>query len=71
MHKYYEICACLQDVDGKLNDKSKPFQTFCIEAESENAAIESLKKSLPGMDVVVHGKPKMKLMTDHEYESRK
>ena len=68
MHKYYEICACLRDVDGKLLDRSSPFKTYCIEADSEQNAIESLKKDLPGIDVIVHGKPLMKLMTDHEYD---
>lgn len=69
MHKHYEICACLRDVDGKLVDRSKPFKTYCIEANSEQDAIKSLKNSLPGMEVMLHSKPKLVLMTDHEYES--
>ena len=69
MHKYYEICACLQDVDGKLNDKSKPFKTYCIEADSEQDALDNFKKSLPGMKVMLHSKPTLKFMTDHEYET--
>ena len=69
MHKHYEICACLQDADGKLVDRSKPFKTYCIEASSEQDVVEELEKSLPGMHVMLHSKPVMKLMTDHEYES--
>ena len=57
MKRCYEICACLQDVDGKLLDRSKPFKTYYIESSSAKNAVNDLKKSLPGMTITVYGEP--------------
>ena len=69
MHKYYEICACVQDIDGTIEDKSKPFKTYFIEASSKKDAIDKLHNSLPGMNIVRYGEPIEKTMSDNEYNA--
>ena len=57
MRKCYAICACLQDEDGKLFDKEKPFKTYFIESSSAKNAVDDFKKSVPGMTMTIHGEP--------------
>ena len=55
----WEICACLQNVDGTLLDKKSPFQTYYVEASSSKESIDNLEKMLPGYSIAVYGKPRL------------
>ena len=59
MNKTWAICACLQDIDGGLLDRSKPFKTYYVEASTAGDAVKSFKQSLPGINVVMAGNPRI------------
>ena len=53
----WEIVACLQYPDGELLDKSKPFKTYHVEAETMVDAVNKLKEDFNMCNVTIGSKP--------------
>ena len=70
MVKEWAICCCLQWASGELFNKKQPFSTYYVIAETAEKAIQKLKDELKVMHIlVIHGTPKLRLISKAEYEN--
>lgn len=68
-HDVWEVCACLQFVDGDLLDKKKPFKTYYVEADSAENAVQKMKEDFACCNVTLSGKPIHSIVKSEDYEN--
>lgn len=70
MISYYTICYAAYTADGERLDSKSKHMMARIEASSPDEAVNKLKKSLPGVEVYVVGKPVLMHMAQAEYDAQ-